>query len=452
MDFPKRESSEPTDVSIPKKRVRRTKKDSERREEKKPTAEERLSEMKLQAERVVQAYVAAQELSLEELLTRLSNTETKLAYEEQKAIVGHVLEIADARRFAGDSVDDRVKPVLDKLYKAFSYSEVYQTELIRPLTEQDPESIGSLLADQKFTMTTDLERLLKTDEQRVRAFEMCKENLSVAALLILKVSDTDLALRLLGQLPRLREIPETKRPLAIGQTIESIASRLKTEGKIDALINAVQTGLIDLTEIKPVINQLQEEPERLIDLAKAARSVNGFTYALKFLADPKQIQSIVDQGSAAVPHLSPEHAEEALGFAKKVQEALSKEPNLFDMSSLVPDEPNNFFKEEKDPKNKFVVGIDRQNSYCIAWGDIKTFNYHADLFRSIPSVEKCGGGYISVQETPEGIQLQLKRDSSDFGFYSKAVLDRFQSPLLKALQDSFPGKKISLTIDRSGGY
>lgn len=419
--------------------------------------ETRLAVIKEEAIKKVQESVSAQTIGVDELVKRLLEENTKIPYAERSVLVQNLLQVADAKRAIGESMDEEVIKVLEKVYEQLAYSKLFQEELSLLLKNvNDPDLIGTMLSDEKFTNTFTIASSLKTDEQRERAFAKCKQRVSVAAQLIQSSTDPVRALQLLREIPGLSLMTPDKRSIGLGMTPETIAQKLFKAEKIDVLIDAVKTGVIHLIEMKPVINRLQEQPNVLLALAKEGHDIKGVEYLLKFLADPDQIQVLIDQGAEVFPNLSSEDAEKALRFAQTVKEALSKEPNLIPLGSFIPDQPSEFDETEMEARNKFVVGIDSNHTYCIAWGNMNNYAYHKDLFQrtagSVGKLEPCGGGFVSFTEESDKVHIKLQRNSGDFGFYSYKVLQRFQEKIVEAMKKSYPGKQIEFTLEPSKAY
>lgn len=423
-----------------------------------PEWEVRLANIKAEVITNVREAVDAKGLTAEEIMERLlvdktADSKTKLSYTERDALIEGLLQIADVHRFIGESIDKDVEETLNNIYKKLTYSKLFQEEMAKQLLGQDEILIGHVLADEKFDSHYQLISLLKTDEQREKVFVYCKGRLDIASTLINVIKDTDVALRMLSEISETTKHDLKKREIQLKWTAAKIANELFATGKLDVLIDAVKTDVFHLSELKDVINQLQEQPEILIDLAKEGQNLSGIKYLLKFISDPNILQSLIDQGPEVFKKLESVQAESAVAFTKAVKEALEKEPVLTVLTRLNPDKPNEYNPKNMDACNKFVVRINERNEYCIDWANMNSFEYHRDLFKYssdyVDRLEKCGGGYISFQEDEDRVLIKFCKSSSDFGFYSSKVLKRFNDQILHAMKREYPDKQVELTIVQS---
>lgn len=400
----------------------------------------------------VEETLVAEPVDVEEILKRLVE-EKKMDYTARSLLTESVLRVADVKRLSDESMDEQIQPVMKAMYRDVVYSKMFQDAIIGSLKQsKDADLIGVALADEKFSDTFSLCYALDTDEARERAFQKCKQRVRVAAHLLSGMKDPDRALQMLRDLPGLSGLPPDRRSMDVGRIIEGLASSLLKEGKIDALVDAAKTGTILLSEMKPVINRLQEQPSVLLELAKAGHDLAGVKFLLKFLADPEQIQSLIDGGVETFSNLSPDEAKAALEFAQKVKGALTKEPRMISLGSFMPDQQSEVFKNEMDAHNKFVVGIDSNHAYCVVWGNMDRYEYHKDLFQAAGYLEKCGGGHLSFTEEPDRIKIKMNKSSSDFGLFSNQVIERFRQNILDKMKQMYPDKQIELVVERSFGY
>lgn len=122
------------------------------------------------------------------------------------------------------------------------------------------------------------------------------------------------------------------------------------------------------------------------------------------------------------------------------------------MSELKKDEFDNDFGK-KVAKNKFVVGLSRQTGkFVIAFSNMDANEYHRNIFERIPRVTAASGGYIGLDEEGGKKKVRFVRSSSDYGFYSKEVLEQYRPFIEKKLQEVLQSQDVELSIAESSNY
>lgn len=391
--------------------------------------------------------VAKSKPSIKTVLKKLGDN--KLKYDEKSKLQDLLFQNADLQRLKGNPIDEQIEEVLKKTYTSIKYSEILSKKLIDGVVKGDAEVVGELLKDDKLDSEWQLMYKLTDDEQRYKAFELCKERIKGACAVIEKVENVDLALRMYQEIVPLAD----KKSYSDNSDLESagrrLANKLHEGGAKEQLSNLVKEGTFKLSYFKDFLHTFGSEPEIIMDLVKKSDNVDDISYALKFVADPELLDRLKSD-TDSFGKLEEKDKDKVLQYLENISEAVKNPAETIAFSELKEDKYDMNARMEM-PRNKFVVGI-RGGKYIIAWGNMDTHEYHRNMFESIGGVGAKSGGYVGVVEEGGKLIITMRRKSSDYGFYSKELLDRNREVLEKVLQGAIGEKEFELVIKESTEY
>lgn len=403
----------------------------------------------------LQENVSGFDLSTEEIINKLSDK--SIGYDEKKQLQENLFQIADLARLKGEAIDDDLKEVLNKNYTSLSYSKLLSNVLVKSVEVGDIEVIGRLFLDEKIYDTYELRKKITNNDERQNVFEICKTRTKSACEIISQVDDLDLALQLYREAKKVADLKSYSAESDLKSTGQGLGQKLFEAGRIDELIDLVEQGVFEISFYKKFIHHLGEKPELLLDLAVRSRSVEDICYVLKFIADKILLEKLINTKGDVFINLPSDKIEKILEYCNRIIQALDNKPQVLALSELLPNRANQYSRQ-MEAVNKFVVGINEANQYCIGFGNMDYKEYHRGLFESLNSrlnshrLDFQSGGYLKLDEIDGKVILTMERNSGDYGFYSREVMEHFKQDLEKELQKNFPDKEIELKIDLSSGF
>lgn len=386
-------------------------------------------------------------ISVQELIEKLSGK--RLPYDERSELQEMLFESADLQRLKGDPIDDKIAEALEKSYTSFRYSKVLEEKLVEGVGVGDTSVIGELLKDQKFGADYQIIYKLTTDDQRKEAFTICKERLKSACAIIDKVEDTDLALAMYTEVLTLVNPKSYSDESAVESSGARLANKLFEAGATERLVDLVKSETLQLSHCRNFIHRLDDVPQTIVNLTINARKAEDIYDALKFVTDQKLLSQLGNDVKRFT-NLADRQRSAVGEYCMNIAKALTEDPKVIALSELNEDEEADY-SDERQPKNKFVVGISR-GKYVIAWSNMDVAEYHRNIFEQIGHAEAKSGGYIGMREEDGKTIIRMVRSSGDYKYYSRTLLEHYRNAIEESLKEVFGERPFELIIKTSADY
>lgn len=383
-------------------------------------------------------------ITVEEIIAKLGGT--KLGYDDRRKLQDLLFQHADLQRMRGHSIDSQIAEPLKTAHAHLAYSEIMTKKLCDGVTPGDVKVIGEILKDAKILYAWQVLGKLENDEQRSAAFAICKTRIDAACSLLGQVEDTDAALAMYTEVIGLASKESYSDTFNIENAGKRLSEKLFATGARHQLVDLIESGTFQISYYEKFLHLFGTDQQVILDMVKKSHSAEDDMVALKFVSDPELIAQLTADAET-FPALAEEDRTRVAEYAHTVAQALNTEPEVYGLSELDVDARGDF-GTAMEAKNKFVVGITSER-YIIAWSNVKRREYHRQIFEDLPPVSGKSGGYISMVEANGTVNIRMLRSSSDYGCYSREVLEHFRVPIEDALRRALEKKPFTLEIDTS---
>ena len=413
-----------------------------------PEVAHRLAHLENEAFGVLETSVSQRDISNTEIIERLGDK--KLPYNERNRLQEMLFESADLARLKGNAIDSELAEVLKKSYTRLRYSKILREKVIEGISVGDTDAIGEILKDDKMAADFRLLGKLTNDEERGKAFAVCKERLDSSCSIIDKVEDIDQALAMYSEALKLVDPKSYSDTYVIESTGKQLANKLFDADATRRIVELVNTEIFSLPQCKDFLHRFGSEPEVIMELIINAKKVEDVYYALKFVTNPELLTQLAED-TTRLTSLTDEQRGSVAGYSKEIADAIAKEPEIITLSGFKEDKDPEF-GDAKEPQNKFVVGIHR-GQYVIAWSNMEESEYHRNIFEKIGfGLDVKSGGYIGIGESEGKKQIRMVRSSSDYGCYSRELLEHYRAAIEKSLKEVLGDEPFELVIKISSDY
>ncbi len=387
-------------------------------------------------------------LSVDDIIDKLNQEE--LDYDEEYKLQDLLFQNTDLQRLKGDSVDEQVKEILKKLHISFQYSKILTKKIAKGIQIGDVEVIGEALKDVKLNEDYDIVRKLENDEQLAGAFEICKQRIHAACVVIDRVEDPNLATEMYIEAFSISDKKSYSDKYALDSTAKKLAEKLYESNAREKLMDLVKTDIFRLTYFKDFMFNFGKDQKYIIDLVNNSNNAEDVYSPLKFVTEPDLLDELI-HNEESFSNLKDEERKEVLGFIETISGALKGGPNIVMLSNLKNDKPSEFDKNRTEARNKFVVGIS-DGKYVVAMSNMDQHEYHRNIFDAIGGAQMKSGGYLGLEEVEGKTVVRMVRSSGDFGFYSQELLERYRPQIEEALGEALETKDFDLIIKTSSQY
>lgn len=388
-----------------------------------------------------------------------SKPKKKIAYDEKSKIAEKLRQIADVKRLQGSyDIDTEVSEAMSAIYTKLTYSEAFNKTILQEIKDDDIEVISHYLLDKKITdHLGDLIKKLTSQESVIKVIELCQNDVSATCKLINKIDNLEVAISYYSKIIT-QENLEYSEKIVLESTGKELIDKLIKTNKKDIIVSLVKEGVLKLSYCEKRMPVFEDNQEQLLEMIQYGDTIESVAQVLKFFANQEMVSQFVEklrQDKNFFKFLKESDREVAKLLCEKLNVALLKDPQVSILSDLTPNEFNQYSNQEEGT-NKFVVSIDSNNQYVVAFDSMKVRKNHQDIFKAISwrglSDNFKSGGYLSLVEKEGIITITMCQNSGDYGCYSQSLMEHFRSSLEQELKSKFKDREIKLVIEQSRGY